>query len=351
MAAALQAIEGLRLPQRRESVCVCRAARERRMARVVVIGATGHVGTYLVPRLVAAGHAVVAISRGKAEPYTPSAAWDQVERLTMDREKMEAAGGFGAAIVATRPDVVVDMICFEPASARHLAEALAGKVGQYVLVGTIWTYGPTVVAPTTEEAAKRPFGDYGVKKAEIEAYLLGLARTTGFPATIVHPGHIVGPGWVPLNPAGNFNPQVFSMLARGEELALPNFGLETVHHVHADDVAALIMATIGNWSAAKGEAFNAVSGGAVTLRGYAEAMAAWFGQPANLSFAPYEAWKAGQSAEDANATWEHIARSPCHSMEKARRLLGFVPRFGSLEAVEEAVTALIGKGVVTLPSR
>ena len=27
-------------------------------------------------------------------------------------------------------------------------------------------------------------------------------------------------------------------LARGEELALPNFGLETVHHVHADDVAA-----------------------------------------------------------------------------------------------------------------
>ena len=39
------------------------------MTRVIVIGATGHVGTYLVPALVEAGHDVVAISRGVAEPY------------------------------------------------------------------------------------------------------------------------------------------------------------------------------------------------------------------------------------------------------------------------------------------
>ena len=33
--------------------------------RIVIIGATGHVGTFLVPRLVAAGHAVVTVSRGR----------------------------------------------------------------------------------------------------------------------------------------------------------------------------------------------------------------------------------------------------------------------------------------------
>ena len=42
------------------------------MSRVVVIGATGHVGTYLVPRLVRAGHEVVALSRGEREPYRPA---------------------------------------------------------------------------------------------------------------------------------------------------------------------------------------------------------------------------------------------------------------------------------------
>ncbi|MGO8550055.1 NAD-dependent epimerase/dehydratase family protein, partial [Rhizobium ruizarguesonis] len=45
------------------------------MMRVLVIGATGHVGTYLVPRLVEAGHDVVTISRGTAKPYTANHAW------------------------------------------------------------------------------------------------------------------------------------------------------------------------------------------------------------------------------------------------------------------------------------
>jgi uncharacterized protein YbjT (DUF2867 family) len=31
--------------------------------RIVIIGGTGHVGTYLVPRLVEAGHEVVCVSR------------------------------------------------------------------------------------------------------------------------------------------------------------------------------------------------------------------------------------------------------------------------------------------------
>jgi uncharacterized protein YbjT (DUF2867 family) len=34
------------------------------MSRVVVIGATGHIGPYLVPRLVDRGHEVIAVSRG-----------------------------------------------------------------------------------------------------------------------------------------------------------------------------------------------------------------------------------------------------------------------------------------------
>lgn len=37
--------------------------------RIVIIGGSGHVGTYLVPRLVEAGHEVVNITRGQREPY------------------------------------------------------------------------------------------------------------------------------------------------------------------------------------------------------------------------------------------------------------------------------------------
>ena len=52
------------------------------MRRIVVIGATGHVGTYLVPRLVRAGHEVVAVSRGGREPYHDAPEWRSVERIT-----------------------------------------------------------------------------------------------------------------------------------------------------------------------------------------------------------------------------------------------------------------------------
>ncbi|CZT37146.1 NAD-dependent epimerase/dehydratase family protein [Rhizobium sp. 9140] len=307
------------------------------MTRVIVIGATGHVGTYLVPALVEAGHEVVAISRGVAEPYQANAAWRQVERLQMDREALEHAGTFGKDIRSLKPDIVIDMICFTKPSAEMLVEALSGHVGHFLHTGTIWTHGTSVAVPTVEDAPKYPFGDYGVQKAEIEAYLLRKAHVDGFPATILHPGHIVGPGWTPLNPQGNFNPQVFSMLARGETLVLPNFGLETVHHVHAEDIARLFMAAISSHATALGESFHAVSDKALTLRGYAESMSRWFGHEPNLEFLPYDQWAAGQSADDAKATWEHIARSPNCSMEKALRLLGFVPRHTSLQAVQEAV--------------
>ena len=57
--------------------------------RVLVIGGTGHIGTYLVPRLVEAGHEVIVMSRGSREPYQPHPAWAQVDRITVDKTEME----------------------------------------------------------------------------------------------------------------------------------------------------------------------------------------------------------------------------------------------------------------------
>ncbi|GAB4515733.1 MAG: SDR family oxidoreductase [Anaerolineae bacterium] len=316
--------------------------------RVVIIGGSGHVGTYLVPRLVAAGYEVINVSRGQRQPYHTHGAWRSVRQVVMDRQREEAAGRFGERIRAMEPDVVIDMICFTLESARQLAEALRGQVMHFLHCGTIWVHGPTVVAPVTEEQPRRPFGEYGIQKAKIEAYLLEQARRHGFPATVLHPGHIVGPGWVPLNPQGNFNPEVFSKLARGEELTLPNIGMETVHHVHADDVAQAFMRAMARRSVAVGESFHVVSPAAVTLRGYAESVASWFGRQANLRFLPWEEWRKTVSEEEARATWDHIAHSPNCSIEKARRLLGYEPRYSSLEAVYESVRWLVDHELIMI---
>jgi nucleoside-diphosphate-sugar epimerase len=316
------------------------------MSRVVVIGGSGHVGTYLVPRLVEAGFEVVNVSRGQRQPYTPHGTWNSVRQVVIDRERAEADGTFGASIAALKGDIVVDMTCFTLASAKALVGALRGEVQHFLHTGTIWVHGPSVVVPTTEMQPRRPFGDYGVQKAAIEVFLLDEARRGGFPATLVHPGHIVGPGWAPLNPAGHFDPAVFTTLARGEELILPNLGLETVHHVHADDVAQMFMKAIARRSASVGEAFHTVSPAAVTLRGYAEAVSSWFGREADLSFLPWPEWTRLHSEEQVSATWDHIAHSPNCSIAKAAEMLDYRPRYSSLEAVFEAVGWLMGQGIV-----
>lgn len=318
------------------------------MSRVIVIGAYGHIGTYLVPRLVEAGHEVIAISRGHAKPYLPHAAWAHITHKSMDRDAMEKDGGFGAAVAALNPDIVVDNICFTVDSAKHLVSALKGKIGHLIHVGTIWTHGIATAVPTREDAPKSPFGEYGIQKKLIEDFLLLEARQNGFPVTLIHPGHIVGRGWTPLNPAGHFNNTAFETIGKGKKLTLPNFGLETVHHIHADDIAALMMAAISNWRAATGESFHAVSEQALTLRGFAEAMYRWFGHEPIIDFLPYAEWAKGEKSEDAAATLEHIARSPNCSMEKAKALLGFRPRYSSLEAVQESVRWLIDNGKIAV---
>jgi nucleoside-diphosphate-sugar epimerase len=64
-----------------------------------------------------------------------------------------------------------------------------------------------------------------------------------------------------------------------------------VQHVHAADIAGLFLAAMANRSVAVGKSFHAVADGALTLRGYAEGVAASFGRDADLAFLPWEKWR------------------------------------------------------------
>ena len=319
--------------------------------RVVVIGGTGHIGSYLVPRLVTAGHEVTVLTRGERAPYHEDAAWQRVQRLRVDRDAEDAAGVFGKRVAELDADAVIDLVCFTVDSARQLAGALRGRTGLLLHCGTIWVHGPLTAVPVTEDAPRAPFGDYGIAKSAIEEYLLAESRRGGVPTTVLHAGHIVGPGWEPCNPAGNFDLGLFGALARGEEVALPNLGLETLHHVHADDVAQAFELALHRRSASAGESFHVVSPQALTLRGYAAAVAGWFGHQPRLRFAPFTEWAREVDPAYAETTWEHIARSPSMSIDKARALLGYAPRYSSLQAIRESLGWLIDQGRVNTGGR
>lgn len=314
------------------------------MRRAVVIGGKGKVGTYLVPMLVADGFEVVNVSRGESRPFVPHGCWNRVRQVNLDRNHP----AFPQKIAELQPDVVVDSICFREADMTALIDVLAGHVSHYLVTGSIWAHGPGSVVPGTEDDDLNPTGDYGTEKLKMQRVLERWYAASHFPGTIVHPGHIVGPGHLPINPQGNQNPRVFEALMAGEPVVLPHFGMETLHHVHAEDVAGVFRAAIRAGGVSHGQAFHAVSPAAVTLRGYASAVAAWFGQDAHLVFKAFDVFRSDVAAHDADATHEHIMRSPSHSMQKARRLLGFAPRHSSLDAVREALDWMIAHEVVAV---
>jgi nucleoside-diphosphate-sugar epimerase len=310
------------------------------MSRVVVIGATGHIGTYLVPRLVDGGHEVIAVSRGGREPYHPNPQWNVVTRVTADRDVEDAAGTFGARIAALRPDVVIDLICFTAPSAGQLADALRPSRPLLVHCGTIWVHGPALRVPVTEDEPRTAYGEYGTGKAEIEALLHRETLAGGVPAVILHPGHISGPGWRVITPAGNLDPAVWTHLATGQPLALPDRGLGVLHHVHADDVAQAFELALSR-PAAIGASFHVVAGQAMTLRGLAAGVARWFGREPVLDLVDWAEFERRAGAGPAGTTREHTDRSITASIDRARQVLGYAPRYSSLDALHEALTWLV----------
>jgi len=310
------------------------------MSRVVVIGATGHIGTYLVPRLVDGGHEVIAVSRGTRGPYHASPQWDAVTEVTADREAEDARGTFGDLVAALRPEVVIDLICFTRASAQQLIDALRPSRPLLVHCGTIWVHGPSLRVPVTEAEPRTAYGEYGTGKAEVEALLHQETRAGGVPAVVLHPGHISGPGWPVITPAGNLDPATWTDLATGRPLALPDHGLGVLHHVHADDVAQAFERALSR-PAAIGSSFHVVAEQAMTQRGLAAGVAWWFGREAVLDFVDWAEFTRRAGPGPAEVTREHTFRSITASIARAREVLQYSPRYNSLDALHEALAWLV----------
>ena len=316
--------------------------------KVAVIGATGHIGTYLVPRLIECGYEVTAVTRGLRKPYTHTGARNEVEWLQLDRSEEEKAGRFGKTIAAMNPDIVIDLISYSVESTKSIVQSLKGtNLSHYLFASSIWEHGAASAVPADEDMPRRPIDDYGRDKVASVRFLHEEFVKNGFPYTAVMPGHITGPGWTCINPTGNFDPEIFGKIGRGERIYLPHFGMECVHHVHADDVAQVFFRAIQRRAVALDQDFLAVAPQAMTLRGFAEAMYEWFGKQPNIEYLPWEAWK--QTVTDPafiNSTYSHLTHSDNYSCEKARRILGYAPRYSIMQAVCECVTSMIARGVI-----
>lgn len=316
--------------------------------KAVVIGAAGHIGTYLVPMLMENGFDTVAITRSMSAPYEDAPAWHRVERVLADRENDP---DFIGKLKAMESDIIVDLVNFNIEETRKIVEAFRGTgLSHYLYCSSCWAHGRAETIPAdADDLRKEPLDAYGKDKFASEMYLKEQYRKHGFPATVILPGQISGPGWTIINPWGNTSLRVFQDIADGKEIALPNFGQEILHHVHGYDVAQVFFRAITHRNQALGESFDAEAATHITLYGYAKHLYEYFGHEPKIRFLSWQEWCAYEgNAEECEHTYYHIARSGVFSIEKARRLLEYQPKYSCIETIDQAVKSYIDRKLITV---
>jgi nucleoside-diphosphate-sugar epimerase len=318
--------------------------------RILIIGGTGHIGGYLVPRLLAEGHAVSVVARNPKPRHAIEArSWASVQWIVADRSQEEKNGAWAERLKKIETDVVIDLMAFSPEQNATIANAFAGRIRHFLHCGTIWAYGRPARVPYAESDLRRPLSDYGQKKAQIEADLLERWSKDRFPATIIHPGHICGWGWLPIDPQGTRNgTEVYRRLACEETVYLCDNGRPTIQHVHADDIARLFQLSIENPRVSVGESFSAVASCALTLEACCETVATIFGKMPRLEFVSRETFQEKLGIGPAAATFEHCDHSPCASNAKAQRLLGHIPRYTIEDIYRESIHWMQNSGLLKL---
>ncbi|QNE34232.1 NAD-dependent epimerase/dehydratase family protein [Leifsonia shinshuensis] len=230
---------------------------------ILLTGATGYIGSSVLPRLLEEGHGVTALVRDEAKAEAVRAAGatavvgDAADAELLTRLARESDG---VIHLASGPDV-------DPVLVPAVLAGLAGSGKPFVHTGGVWTYGSN--ADITEDSPAAPPA-LTAWRAAAEALVLG---DSGVRGTVVVPSIVYGHG------KGLARVIVDAPRGEGDDAALALIGDGSQHWatVHVDDLAALYVLALENATA--GSVYIGASGANPTVRELGELAAAAAGAP------------------------------------------------------------------------
>lgn len=288
------------------------------MARLLVTGAAGFIGSHLVERLVADGHTVTgldALRRPGAERNLRAVRDHPGFRLVVgDVLEVDLAalllGVDGVFHLGGRPGVRDSWGVEFPSYVRdnllatqRLAEAAVAVGGvRIVFASTSSVYG-TAPMPFREEGPTRPVSPYGVSKLAAEVLLAAYAANFGLPVVVLRYFTVYGPRQRPDMAFAKW----FRAVPLGEEIAL--YGQESRRDfTYVQDA---VEATVRALAAPPGRTYNVASGAPIQVDQAVREIGAVCGRAAVVRLVP-------RPAGDPPATSADI--------DAARRDLGYRPR-------------------------
>lgn len=294
------------------------------MARVLVTGGAGFIGSHTVERLAAAGHAVTALDNLHTGSWENLAmAQGCIERVEADVRDprtltaIAVRGGFDAVIhLAAWASVVASVV--------HPLETHASNVGgtlyvleaarqagirRVVLASSAAVYGREPPLPTSEDSPLRPASPYAAHKAACE--LLGAAYRAayGLEVVVLRYFNVYGRRQRADSPYAGIVAVAAERLRRGEMITIYGDGEQTRDFIHVADVAAVNeRAALGPDPG--GEPINVASGTETSVLAVIAAMRAILRVDAAITFT-------SERPGDVRRSWADISR--------LRARLGYTP--------------------------
>ncbi len=241
--------------------------------KALVLGGSRFIGLEVVRRFHEVGWEVTVFNRGRRadDVYPPGT-------LAVHGDRDEP-GAF-RALGSTAYDCVVDTSAYRPEQTQLAIDALRGRVGRFVHCSTGAVYTPPEVFPIRETQPLGPWplwGTYGELKRRCDELLLEAHARFGFPAVLVRPPYVLGPG--------NYAPReahVWDRLSRGEPILVPDDGRALIQFVFVDELARAFVGLGTHPDRVEGEAFHCGADEYWTLRGFVAACARLMGAQPRL---------------------------------------------------------------------
>lgn len=305
--------------------------------KILIIGGTGHVGTFLVPKLVAEGHEVYVGTRGNTKPRIEQA-FAGVKFITCNagsEESMEELKAYGF-------DTIVDF----PGTAYNVWNVLKNDISHLVVCGSIWMYGYPHVVPTPEGASVEacPFNGYRIRYEQI-LKMLKEGETCKADVTSIMLPNICGPGKIPIDQYGGRDLDKHQEMMAGKTVYIPDGPECLIGPCDAEDIADLFDLAINNRVAAANQMFNAGAPYSILISDFVKAYGNIYGVEFPIEKVSWEKY-VGEINQEVGAWW-HFYAHMLPDITKAKKLLGYAPKFTPEESMRRAVEWMRTEGMIS----
>ena len=303
------------------------------MAKYLVTGAAGFIGSSLVRALLERGDEVRGIdnlSTGKRENLAEVLKhmdFRQADILDLDAAR-EACSGvdyvFHEAAIPSVPKSILDPLGSNRANVdgtvNLLVAARDAKVKRVVYAASSSAYGDTPTLPKREDMSPNPISPYAVAKLASEHYMISFYRCYGLETVCLRYFNIFGPRQDPTSPYSGVLAKFSLQMLHGEQPTIFGDGETSRDFTYIDNaVSANLLACSAPAAECAGRVFNCATGRRATLNQTFALLKPLTGFTGTVKYAPERGGDIKHSLADITLAQKHLGYKPLVTFEEGLR--------------------------------